>query len=126
MNIEIAGQVFWVDESAYQTLQDYLIKIKTQLANEENSQDIYTDIELRIAELLYGLNSDKNRAISVEQLISIIEQVGFIDGSDETSGQDENIPRKSFLDLHNKILGGVCAGLATRLKVSSLLIRLIE
>jgi phage shock protein PspC (stress-responsive transcriptional regulator) len=120
-NIEIAGQVFWIDEEAYQVLKSYLLKIKQQLADDDCASEIYYDIELRVAELLFELKPDKKKAITMIQLDAVVEQVGFID-SDESSTE---IPRKSYLDQHNKLLGGVCAGLALRLKVPAFVLRLV-
>nr|WP_256489248.1 PspC domain-containing protein [Pleionea sp. CnH1-48] len=110
-----------MDEEAYKVLQTYLEKIQQQLATEEYADDIYKDIELRIAELLFALSSNEQRAISIEQLNDIIEQVGFID-SEETS---EPTQRKSYRDPQNKIMGGVCAGLATRFGVPAFILRLV-
>ncbi len=121
VSIEIAGQVFWIDEEAYDVLQAYLKKIRLQLVDDECGSDIFKDIELRIAELLYALSSDEKKAIVAEQLNEVIEQVGFIDSEDI----DAEFPRKSYLDPQNKILGGVCAGLAIRLGVSAFILRLV-
>ena len=120
-SIEIAGQVFWIDEEAYEILQAYLQKIRRQLAGDESAKDIFKDIELRIAELFYVFNSDAKKAIGTEQLEEVIGQVGFIDGEDT----DEEMPRKSYLDPRNKILGGVCAGLAVRLGVPAFILRFV-
>ncbi|WP_168203983.1 PspC domain-containing protein [Aliikangiella coralliicola] len=121
VSIEIASQVFWIDEEAYEILKSYLQKIKQQLVDDECADDIYTDIELRIAELLFELKSDEKKAVTLAQLDEVIEQVGFID----SESSDETIPRKSYRDPQNKILGGVCAGLATRLGVPAFILRLI-
>ncbi len=122
VSIEIAGQVFWIEEEAYDALRNYLKKIKTQLAEDECADEIFQDIELRIAELLFALNSDKQKAIVVHQLDDVLAQVGFID--DEEKIQEVELPRKSFRDPRNKILGGVCAGLAVRWGVPAFIIRL--
>lgn len=119
VSIEIAGQVFWIEEEAYDALRDYLKKIKVQLVDEECADEISQDIELRIAELLFGLNSDKQKAIILDQLDEVLQQVGFIDDEE----QEVELPRKSFRDPKNKILGGVCAGLATRWGVPAFVIR---
>lgn len=125
-SIEIAGQVFWINESAYSRLQQYLSQIRQQLTNEESADDIYQDIELRIAELLYTLNTSESRAISGEQLNTVIEQVGFLDSDEEEVEQEDvELPRKSFRDTKNRILGGVCAGLAIRLSVPAFVLRVV-
>ncbi|MCW9018579.1 MAG: PspC domain-containing protein, partial [Kangiellaceae bacterium] len=122
VSIEIAGQVFWIDEDAYEDLRNYLQKIRAQLEDDECADEIYKDIELRIAELLYGLHSDEKKAITQEQLDEVIEQVGFIEGEEE-SVEADSLPRKSYLEPQNRILAGVCAGLATRFKVPAFIIR---
>ncbi|WP_185964532.1 PspC domain-containing protein [Aliikangiella marina] len=121
VSIEIASQVFWIDEDAYQTLKDYLKQIRQQLASEEFADDIFSDIELRVAELLYGLRSDEKKAVTRTQINEVIEQVGFING--EIS--DEEIPRRAYRDQQNKILAGVCSGLSQRLRVPAFILRVI-
>ena len=121
VSIEIAGQVFWTEEEAYEVLSDYLKKIRLQLSAEEEAIDILKDIELRVAELLYAFRSDDKKAISVEQVNEVIEQVGFIDSDLEAV----EIPRRFFLDQQNKIIAGVCAGLALRFRVPAFVVRLI-
>ncbi|MBL4659128.1 MAG: PspC domain-containing protein [Alcanivoracaceae bacterium] len=120
INIEISSQVFWIDEAAYKKLLAYLKKIKQQLTDDACASEIFQDIELRIAELLYAQRNDEKKAIDSEQLTKVIEQVGYIDSEDlETVS-----PRKSYLDQQNKILAGVCAGLAVRLNIPAFILRL--
>ncbi|MDA1370538.1 MAG: PspC domain-containing protein [Proteobacteria bacterium] len=121
VSIEIAGQVFSTDEEAYEVLHAYLKKIHVQLSAEEEAADILNDIELRIAELLYAFRSDDKKAISIEQVNEVIEQVGFIDSDIEAI----ETPRRFFLDQQNKIIAGVCAGLAMRFRVPAFIVRLI-
>ncbi|UTW60251.1 PspC domain-containing protein [Kordiimonas sp. SCSIO 12603] len=126
VSIEIAGQVFWIDEEAYDVLRSYLKKIRHQLAGDDCEAEIVKDIELRIAELLYTFSSHDKKAITVEQLESVIEQVGFIDGDEEAEDYSEPVqPKKSYLDPQNKILAGVCAGLAIRFGVPAFVLRLV-
>jgi phage shock protein PspC (stress-responsive transcriptional regulator) len=121
ISIEIASQVFWVDEEAYEILQAYLKRIRQQLVDDECANEIFKDIELRVAELLYALNNDEKKAIIATQMNDVIDQVGLIDSEEP----ETELPRKSYLDPQNKILGGVCAGLAVRLGVSAFILRLI-
>ena len=121
ISIEIARQVFWIEESAYEELQKYLQKIKDQLVNEEFADDIYQDIELRIAELLYNHSGTNKKSLGLNQVERVIEQVGFI--NEEFEPQD--LPRRSYLDSDNKIVGGVCAGLSERWGISAFLLRLV-
>jgi phage shock protein PspC (stress-responsive transcriptional regulator) len=125
VSIEIAGQVFWIEDAAYETLMAYLKKIRQQLAGEEDAKEIVKDIELRIAELLYGFASDDKKAITGRELDQVIEQIGFID--DEEAGIEVSAasPRKTYRDMQNKILAGVCSGIALRYSVPAFIVRLI-
>lgn len=126
VSIEIASQVFWIDEQAYDILQAYLQKIRSQLVDDECADEIYQDIELRIAELLYGLCSDEKKAVVIAQLEQVIEQVGFIDDEDlDDTDIELEQPRRSYLDPQNKILGGVCSGLGMRFGVPAFVLRLV-
>ncbi len=121
LSIEIAGQVFWIEEDAFDVLETYLKKLKQQLAEDECNAEIIRDIELRLAELLFNFHSDDKNSITLEQVEDVIQQVGFID----SEFSDEEIARKSFLDPQNKIVGGVCSGLALRFQVPAIILRLI-
>lgn len=102
-------------------LKEYLKQIRQQLANEEFAEDIFNDIELRIADLLFGLQSDEKKAVTNVQITEVIEQVVFINGEIA----EEEIPRRAYRDQQNKILAGVCAGLAQKLRVPAFVLRLI-
>lgn len=77
VSIEIARQVFWIEENTYKQLQNYLHKIKQQLSNDEDANEIYKDIELRVSELFYELNSNESQAISEQQLDQVINPSRF-------------------------------------------------
>lgn len=123
VSIEIASQVFWIDENAYAVLAGYLAEIKQQLHREECADEIFNDIELRIAELLFLKNSHHQRALNVQHIDDVINQVGYIDTDEEENVK--SVAKQSYRDVHNKILGGVCAGLSVRFNTSVVVIRLL-
>ena len=51
LSINLRGSVFSIDDDAYQLLKDYLNLIERHFGNEEESKEIISDIESRIAEL---------------------------------------------------------------------------
>lgn len=123
ISIEIAKQVFWIEEQGFAMLQTYLEKLKLQLADEECGDEIFVDIELRLAELLFELDVRKDRAITLVQLTAIIKQIGFIDSEDEEV-EEVNTTAKVYLDKQNNIVAGVCAGLSMRLGIPDFILRL--
>ena len=125
VNVEIAGQVFWIDEYAFETLHAYLNEIRKQLADDEGADEILEDIELRLAELLYAFNSNNKRAITPDQIDAVIDQVGYIDSESNEEIVERETPRKSYLDPRNRIIGGVCAGLSMKMRIPAFFIRLL-
>lgn len=129
ISVEIAKQVFWIDDDAYTDLKTYFSNIHDQLVNEDGASEIYQDIELRVAELLFDYSPSDKKAITQEQLKNVIEQVGFIDTTDnevdETVAHNQETNRKAYLDAGNKIVGGVCSGLAIRFKVPAFVLRIL-
>jgi len=122
ISIEIAQQVFWIEEQGFAMLQSYLEKLKLQLTDEECGDEIFIDIELRLAELLFELDVRKDRAVTLAQLTTIIKQIGYIDSEEED--EELNTTPKVYLDKQNNIMAGVCAGLSMRLGISDFLLRL--
>ena len=123
ISIEIAKQVFWIEEQGFAVLQTYLEKLKLQLADEECGDEIFVDIELRLAELLFELDVRKDRAVTLVQLTAIIKQIGFIDSAEEEVEEVTTTP-KVYLDKQNNIVVGVCAGLSIRFGIPDFIFRL--
>jgi len=123
ISIEIAKQVFWIEEQGFAVLQTYLEKLKLQLADEECGDEIFVDIELRLAELLFELDVRKDRAVTLVQLTAIIKQIGFIDSAEEEVEEVTTTP-KIYLDKQNNIVVGVCAGLSMRFGIPDFIFRL--
>ena len=122
VTIELAGQVFWVDETGFDLLQHYLVQLKEQLAQHESSDDIFLDIQLRLAELLYQHQPNPNQCIQNDELLKIIDQIGLIE---DEQPPKEPATKRSYRDPNNRIIAGVCAGIGARLGVPAFLIRLI-
>ena len=50
-NINLAGQIFNINEDAYEHLSGYFNSLRTFYANEDDKDEIIRDIEARFAEL---------------------------------------------------------------------------
>ena len=51
LNINLGGIGFTINEDAYNTLQEYLEKIRKSLGQMEGIDEVMADIELRIADI---------------------------------------------------------------------------
>ena len=74
--INLNGLVYHIDYDAYQLLRDYLHDIELRLPLDDR-QEVMTDIEARIAELLQKALFAKNvQVVNVQMVQSVKEQIG--------------------------------------------------
>ncbi len=132
LKINLSGQIFHIDEDAYEKLKVYLDTISSHFSNVNESKEILSDIESRIAELFREKMSDENQVISAKEVDEVIDIMGRpeeIADEDEMSGGQKNREQRSsrrlFRDPDNAVLGGVSAGLSAYLNLDVLLIRIL-
>ncbi len=137
VNINLGGYPFIIDDTAYDSLKSYLGSIDRHFNAYQGHDDILFDIEHRIAELFREDLKD-NQIVTQKHLDKVIAIMGspssFSSDSDEM-GADESAYTKSehrdgkkklFRNPENKIIAGVCSGLAEYFGVSDpLWIRLL-
>ena len=120
-NINLGGFPFAIDIDAHDTLEHYLHTIESHFRRSEGFEDIVSDIEARIAEILReDYNGDK--VITKKDVEIAIAVMGTPEDFGASSSYDEeyeDLPYSEFTfgkklmrDPSDKILGGVCSGLA--------------
>jgi len=130
MTVNIAGMVYHIDEDAFNRLRQYLNKVKEELHSVEGGNEIYQDIESRIGELFMERLKNNRQVITitdVEEIITIMGQPGDISGKSEGreyTSQNRNY-RRMYRDPDNRIIGGVCSGLAAYWRIDPTIVRLI-
>ncbi len=130
ITMNLSGIIFHIEEDAYDILNKYLSTIKGYFKDSEGRDEIMNDIEARIAEMLQEKVSKAKQAVllsDVEAVISVMGKPEDFAGdtqdsekkntSDSSSEENKfsypnNKRRRVFRDEDNKILGGVCAGVA--------------
>ena len=75
ININIAGQLFRVDEDAYQILSRYLEHVSARFRTEPGGEETISDIETRIAEI-FGGGNEPPTLISKEMVRDMINIMG--------------------------------------------------
>ncbi len=123
LQINLGGFPITIDEDAFEALNKYLQSLKTHFSKSESKDEIIADIEGRLAELLSEQLG--GRAIvgknDVEAAIKIMgtpEDFGVETEAEPTANQQESksetyqTGKKLFRDTQNKIVGGVCSGIA--------------
>ena len=144
VNINLGGTPFIIDEPAYSILDEYLQSI-LQVCDAAGQPETAYDIEQRIAEILYERYSGRG-IVSQDDIREIISRIGEPDEIVEAETGVEVDPTQSgrsataaattpppvplfkkrlYRDPRNKMLGGVCSGLAWYFGMDPVWVRLI-
>lgn len=133
ININLGGIFFHIDELAYQKLKLYLDAIRRSLSDDPQGRDeILTDIENRIGELLSERIKDERQVVNENDIDEITKIMGkpedyLVDEEifeDEPKYRPRSTSKKLFRDGEDKFLGGVSSGIAHYFGIDSLWIRL--
>jgi len=142
ININLSGRVIPIEDTAYEKLQNYIESLRRYFANEEGRDEIINDIESRVAELMNEKIRKGANAITDADMEEIISSMGrtedfeAADLRDEAGGSQKNsgsagsytepkMRTRLYRDANDKVIGGVCAGLANYLNVDPAIIRLL-
>ncbi|TDQ07698.1 PspC domain-containing protein [Pedobacter metabolipauper] len=133
LNINIGNTIIHIEEDAYELLTVYLNEVKFHFSKNADNFEIVTDIENRIAEMFSEiLAAQQKQAISIEDVQSIIEQMGSVKDfetseeaeEDQYTGPSFNPIKKLYRDTDKANIAGVCVGLAHYMDVSVSWVRL--
>lgn len=131
--ITISGQVFHIEDAAYEALKQYLTAIKNHFASDEDSFEIITDIEARIAELLAKQLKEESRAVvNTSDVAFVVTRLGKISDFEESTNATEpasptqpRVEKRFMRNPDDRIIGGVCSGAAAYLGLDTVWIRIV-
>lgn len=146
ININLSGRVIPIEDSAYERLQAYIESLRRYFAKEEGRDEIINDIESRIAELMNDKIRKGAACITDADVEEIMASMGrpedFDEAAEETTStasgasansqqqqQQDSYERKKtnrlYRDTSDKVIGGVCSGIAAYLNVDPAIIRIL-
>ena len=146
ININFQGRILPIEEMAYETLKQYIESLRVYFANEEGRDEIINDIECRIAELCEDRLKKGTVCIAASDIDLIIISIGrpadfeAQDGFETSSSQthqntsgnnnsnfyrEGNKPKRLYRDEQNKVLGGVCSGIANYFVIEPWIVRIL-
>lgn len=138
ITINMFGSLYAIDEDAYELIKQYLNNMHNYFARQEGGEEVAEDIERRIAELFDELKTSGIEAITIEHVQDIIRRIGNPEEMDATetvppeaeTSRKENESRsrmrkKLFRNSEDKMLSGLCSGLACFFGIDALWIRLL-
>ena len=146
LQINIAGRVLPIEEDAYTILKEYVTTLERQF-NGDDGREIIEDIENRIAELFSIRLQGSSPAIDRNDVQKVIDTLGTAsdlhDGPAASSSQGsqqsgagtgsqtfQGSPYRRtgdrlYRDPYDKVIGGVCSGLAHYFDIDPVIIRLV-
>jgi phage shock protein C len=144
LQINIVGRVIPIEEDAYQILKKYIDSIERQFFNEMGKDEIIHDIENRIAELFFIRLNGGAPAIDKTDVNKVIETLGSPNELNDNAGStnsysrssgsttqntyqqyESNQARRLFRNPNDKVIGGVCSGVANYFDIDPVIVRLV-
>jgi Putative stress-responsive transcriptional regulator len=135
VTVNLNGRVFTMDEDAYQLLENYLKNLRIYFRKEEGADEIIADFEARIEELLSEKVRMGKQVIDISIIEEVISQVGNPSdfAADEEQQEERKVysepytqgKKKFFRNPDDKMLGGVCSGVAAYFGWEVLPVRII-
>ncbi len=139
IQINLAGRLIPIEEDACAVLKEYINSLKRQFTGEEG-KEIIEDIENRIAELFAIRMSNGAVAIDKADVSKVKETLGAANELEEEGAAEPTGPkhtsynyqtnyqpsqRRLLRNPFDKMIGGVCSGMAVYFDIDPVIIRLI-
>ncbi|MGB5007650.1 MAG: PspC domain-containing protein [Ferruginibacter sp.] len=143
ININFQGRVVPIEVTAFELLKNYTESLNRHFANEEGKEEIINDIESRIGELFQERITKGATCITDDDVKAIIKSMGNPEdfeamdepqaassASSESQHQSAGSTaatgnRRLFRNENDKVLGGVCSGLANYFNIDVVIVRII-
>jgi phage shock protein PspC (stress-responsive transcriptional regulator) len=133
LTINIGHSIFNIEEDAFEILNRYLDSIKNYFEKIDSDSDIIKDFELRIAENFSSKVSSSKQCIDLSDVKEVIEIMGSLDDfkeiyndtEPENIKEEKTINNKLFRDSSNRIIAGVCSGIAEYFKIDPIIVRVL-
>jgi phage shock protein PspC (stress-responsive transcriptional regulator) len=135
VQVNLSGQIFTLDDDAYQRLSAYLNQIGRLYSNSPGKDEILQDIEVRIAELFHERLGENRMVVALNDVYEVIEIMGRPEQFDEESTEndagsqsqdrsEEYRSKRLYRDPDDKVVGGVCSGVGYYFGIDPIFIRL--
>jgi phage shock protein C len=145
IQITIATRLIPIEEDGYMLLKDYISSLERHFDGEDGKYDIIHDIEARIAELFSIRLNAGAHAVDKSDVLKVIETLGpasaLNDGRDARGNLVSHFPapynasynqqqgqpsgRRLFRNPNDKMIGGVCSGVANYFDIDPVIVRLV-
>ena len=113
ISIQLANKVFQIEDEAY-----------THLCNVLSGQWKKQELEAQIAELLEQKRNAHKTVITYSDVVDVLYQLGFSASEGQFTHTSMGY-KKLYRQMKDKMIGGVCTGLAEYLEIDPVIIRVL-
>ena len=134
LTVNLWGQVFNIDEDAFEKLQKYLSSLENKFSKTPEGKEIIGDVEARIAEIFKERLAISRQVVTLDDVYFAIGIIGLpedFDIADDGSKEDKDESKKTeksrrlYRNPDDRILGGVGGGLAAYFGIDPTVVRLL-
>ena len=130
LKVKIGTTAFSIEENAYHALENYLDDIRERL-EEGTAAETIGDLEMRIADLLSGWLGNPENVVDIYHVRKVQEQIGRPEEFGELRRPQgghlgkEDAVKKLSRSSSEKVIGGVCGGIARFTNIDPTLLRVV-
>jgi len=135
LTVNLGGTVFHIDEDAYQLLDKYLTNLRIHFKQEEGSDEIMNDFEMRISELFSERIKLGYEVITIEHVETIIQRMGKPEDlfgdmdkaqseSTQSTSEKHTVQKRLFRNPDDYMIGGVAGGISSYMGWDSTFVRI--
>jgi len=131
LTVNLWGQVFNIDEDAFEKLQKYLSSLENKFSKTPEGKEIIGDVEARLAEIFKEKLGLSRQVVTLEDvdfaigIIGLPEDFDIVDDSSKDESKKTEKSRRLYRNPDDRILGGVGGGLAAYFGIDPTVVRLL-
>lgn len=134
ITINLNGNAYQLDESAYETLRFYLDTAAAQLAANPDKAEILADLEQAIADKCKRFLGPGKTVVSEGEIDQVLREIGPVDGGHGASQPGQPLrpaasaattsaPKRLYQIREGAMFSGVCNGIAAYLNLDPTIVR---
>ncbi|SBV94316.1 PspC domain-containing protein [uncultured Dysgonomonas sp.] len=137
IEVSIGGINFTMEDDAYYRLKEYLRRFEETISDKKEAREVMEDVEARVAEIFQKEMKFSNQVVDMKLVQVVIDHLGEVEPKTQNENQTSSQSsydlgeeyskgnKKFYRDMDDKMLAGVCSGIATYTGVDVTIIRLI-
>lgn len=135
IEVSIGGINFTMEDDAYFKLKNYLTCFEETIPDKQEAKEVMEDVEARVAEIFQKELKYPNQVVECDLVQVVINHLGEVENADKQSEQatrsnesSDNFTKgekKLYRDADEKMIAGVCSGLAAYLNIDATIIRVL-